>query len=133
LCPGGHELYYSTTNRNGYREYKSDPEKCAECPLLEQCTHSKNHQKVITQHVWWSYVEKAEEIRHTRGTKEIYSKRKESVERTFAEVKENNGMRFTRLRGMEKNKVQALLIFACHNLKKLALWQWKNRKMAIGA
>lgn len=133
LCPGGHELYYSTTNRNGYREYKSDPKKCEKCALLDQCTHSKNHQKVILQHVWSSYVEEAEEIRHTLGTKEIYSKRKESVERTFAEVKENNGMRFTRLRGMEKNKVQALLIFACHNLKKLAFWRWKNRQMAIGA
>ncbi len=32
LCPEYQPLTYSTTNRDGYREYKSDPNICAGCP-----------------------------------------------------------------------------------------------------
>ncbi len=41
LCPNNHVLSYSTTNREGYREYKSCPQVCAKCPDLAQCTESK--------------------------------------------------------------------------------------------
>ena len=30
ICPANEILRYSTTNREAYREYKSDPEKCKE-------------------------------------------------------------------------------------------------------
>ena len=36
ICPNGEELSYSTTTREGYREYKSDSKKCAICPLLQE-------------------------------------------------------------------------------------------------
>ena len=32
ICPEYQILHYSTTNREGYREYKSDPNICANCP-----------------------------------------------------------------------------------------------------
>ena len=38
LCPNHQVLRYSTTNREGYREYKSNPAICANCPYLSQCT-----------------------------------------------------------------------------------------------
>ncbi|MCK1239935.1 IS5/IS1182 family transposase, partial [Streptococcus uberis] len=38
LCPENQVLSYATTNRSGYREYKSDPEICGSCPLLGICT-----------------------------------------------------------------------------------------------
>ena len=47
LCPENHPLSYSTTTRDGYREYKSNPAVCQYCPLLSVCTQSKNQQKVI--------------------------------------------------------------------------------------
>ena len=42
ICPGAHILTYSTTNRNGYKEYKSCGEHCAECQYLSKCTESKD-------------------------------------------------------------------------------------------
>ena len=33
-CPQGQQLIYATTNRLGYREYKSNPTNCKDCPLL---------------------------------------------------------------------------------------------------
>ncbi|WP_038001016.1 IS1182 family transposase, partial [Thauera linaloolentis] len=45
-CPGGQTLPYRGTNRNGYREYVSDPKHCGSCPLRAQCTQSRHHQKL---------------------------------------------------------------------------------------
>ena len=65
ICPGNQMLKYSTTNRDGYREYKSNGQICMNCPYLNQCTLSKTHQKVITRHIWQDYMEICEDIRHT--------------------------------------------------------------------
>ena len=93
LCPNNQILKYSTTNRDGYREYKSDGKKCKDCPYQNQCTGSKDHVKMVSRHVWEGYMEKVEEIRHQTGMKEIYQKRKETIERVFADGKEKHGMR----------------------------------------
>ena len=42
-------------SRKGYRQYKSNPEDCAVCPLREVCFSKKQKQKVITHHVWEKY------------------------------------------------------------------------------
>ena len=126
ICPNNQVLKYSTTNRNGYREYKSDKKICKACPDLNQCTNSKNHTKVVTRHVWQKYIEKSEDIRHTLGTKEIYKKRKETIERIFGNAKENHGMRYTQEYGKARMKMKVGLTFACMNLKKLAKMKKKQ-------
>lgn len=127
LCPNIKLLEYRNTNKLGYKEYKSNPEECKECPYIEKCTQSKNHQKVMTRHIWEEYREEVmDEIRHTPEWKELYPKRKESIERVFGDCKEHHNLRYTRLRGLEKNQHQGLMIFACHNLKRMARWSWKT-------
>ena len=128
ICPSNEVLIYSNTNKKGYKEYKSNPEKCEECPLREQCTKSKNIQKVITRHVWEEYKEQMNENRYTQNWKDNYPLRKETVERTFGDCKEQMGLRFTRVRGLQKNSHNSTIIFACHNLKKMALWSWKYKE-----
>ena len=128
LCPNDKILMYTTTTRNGYRQYKSDPKDCKDCPLRNKCTKSKNMTKVIERHLWEEFREYADEIRHTMEWKEIYPQRKETIERVFADCKENNGLRFTRLKGLKKKQQNAWLIFACHNLKKMSLWRGKYRR-----
>ncbi|WP_375546972.1 transposase [Paenibacillus sp.] len=39
ICPNNELLTYELTNRDGYRMYLSNAEKCRNCPLLGQCTH----------------------------------------------------------------------------------------------
>lgn len=130
LCPAGEVLAYSTTNKEGYREYKSPKQICATCPFLTRCTESKDHQKVVTRHIWQEYVEEADHLRHHAEVKEIYAKRKETIERVFADGKEKHGMRWTTLRGIKKLSMQAMLTFAAMNLKKMANWTWQGPKMA---
>ncbi|ALC85030.1 hypothetical protein AM499_03740 [Bacillus sp. FJAT-22090] len=43
--------------------------------------------------------------------KEIYAKRKETIERVFADVKEKHGMRWTTFRALKKLSMQAILTF----------------------
>ncbi|UED79935.1 IS1182 family transposase [Lysinibacillus sp. CD3-6] len=125
LCPQGQVLKYTTTTKEGYRQYKSNPTICANCPLLSQCTESRNHQKLIQRHIWETYMEEAEHFRHSYDIKQIYAKRKETIERVFADAKEKHGMRWTTLRGLKKLSMQAMLTFAAMNLKKLATWTWQ--------
>lgn len=119
LCPNNQVLRYATTDRDGYKEYKSNGVICATCPYLKQCTESRNHVKVINKHVWDEYMETCEDIRLTIGMKELYALRKETIERLFGTAKENHGFRYTQMIGKARMEMKVGLTFACMNLKKL--------------
>lgn len=131
LCPNNHVLSFSTVNRDGYREYKSKCYQCESCPLLEQCTRSVSHQKMVTRHIWQNYLETAEELRHTEWHRVLYKRRKETIERVFADAKEKHGLRWTKYRSLEKVAVHTMLTLAAMNLKKLATWLWKGKPTFI--
>src|SRR5690606_34115410 len=120
-CPAGQLIPYTTTNRLGYREYHSDSEQCKNCPFLDQCTRSRNRTKVITRHVWQDSVERTDARRLTAKGKRIYQRRKETVERSFADAKQLHGHRYARYRGLRRVSGQCLLAAACQNMKKIAL------------
>lgn len=126
ICPENQVMKYSTTNREGYREFKSDKKICKNCPSRYKCTESRDCVKVVTLHVWDKYLDMAEDVRHSQKGKEIYSLRSQTIERVFADAKEKHFMRYTQMRGLAKLKMQVLLTFACMNLKKLASWKKKN-------
>jgi transposase len=121
VCPAGQVLSYTTTNRLGYRGYKSDGDLCAHCPLLECCTQSATHVKVITRHVWERSKERIDYHRRMQCGKAIYQHRKETVERSFADAKELHGHRYARMRGLRNVQEQSLLCAICQNIKKIAL------------
>ncbi|HGI1340682.1 TPA: IS1182 family transposase [Streptococcus pyogenes] len=125
ICPQEEILKYSTTDRNGYKLYKSDPKKCEHCPYLQRCTESKNHQKVVSRHIWQDYLDVSEEYRYTKKGKEEYKRRKETIERQFGSAKEFHGFRYTNMKGIQKMQMKAALTFACLNMKKLAKMLWK--------
>ena len=126
ICPEYQALNYSTTNREGYREYKSDPRICEKCPTREKCTHSKDCVKTVTRHIWKDYEELAENIRHTPKYSDLYRLRKEKIERVFADAKEKHAMRYTPYRGLTPVRNWVRLKFAAMNLKKLAKWKWNS-------
>lgn len=133
ICPNNQVVAYSTTNRNGYREYKSCGTVCAGCPYLSQCTESKDHVKLVTRHIWESYLERCEDIRQTLGMKELYSLRKETIERIFGTAKENHGFRYTQMFGKARMEMKVGLTFACMNLKKLAKMKVKKGLIELGS
>ena len=126
ICPEYQPLKYSTTNRDGYREYKSDPNICAACPTRERCTHSKNCIKTVQRHIWKDYEELADDARYTPAYAQLYKCRKETIERVFADAKEKHAMRYTQYRGLAQVTNWVKLKFVAMNLKKLATWKWRN-------
>ena len=126
ICPEYQPLKYSTTNRDGYREYKSDPNICAACPTRERCTHSKDCIKTVQRHIWKDYEELADDARYTPAYAQLYKCRKETIERVFADAKEKHAMRYTQYRGLAQVTNWVKLKFAAMNLKKLATWKWRD-------
>ncbi|WP_308633820.1 IS1182 family transposase [Paenibacillus silvisoli] len=120
VCPQKQELPYRTTDRHGYRHYASDPKLCAVCPMLEHCTRSKNHRKLVTRHIWEDSKEQVRQNRLTKSGKGLYRKRKETIERSFADAKQLHGFRYCRLRGLRNVMEQALMTAAVQNMKKIA-------------
>jgi hypothetical protein len=127
LCPEYQPLRYSTTNRDGYREYKSDPKICTGCPTRQLCTCSRDCVKTVQRHIWKDYEELADDARYTPEYRDLYAKRKETIERVFADAKEKHAMRYTQYRGLAQVTNWVKLKFAAMNLKKLAKWKWRTR------
>lgn len=71
-------------------------------------------------------MELCEDIRQTQGMKDLYSLRKETIERIFGSAKENHGFRYTQLVGKARMEMKVGLTFACMNLKKLAKLKGKR-------
>ncbi len=120
-CPQGQSLTYATTDRTGYRHYRSDPKLCRACPLLASCTGNAKAERTLTRHVWQDARERVDAHRLTAWGKLIYARRKETVERSFADAKQLFGHRYARFRGLVRVQVQCLLAAAAQNIKKIAI------------
>ena len=129
ICPQGFELRHTTTNKDGRRTYRSTPANCKNCPSRKACGANEKGQRLLTTHIWQEYLDLVEQIRKTERGKEIYAMRKETIERVFADAKEKHGMRYTHHRGLARVANWVKLKFAAMNLKKLAIWSWKNSKL----
>ena len=57
---------------------------------------------------------------------DLYKQRKETIERVFADAKEKHAMRYTQYRGLAQVTNWVKLKFVAMNLKKLAIWKWRN-------
>lgn len=120
LCPNRKILEPMNITKDGYIQYSITKQECGNCPYKKQCI--KHYPvKTITRHLYSDCVEQAIEYRLSDEGKQIYKQRKESIERIFAQGKESHGLRFTRFRGLEKNRYLRYLLYACLNIKKLAL------------
>ncbi|MFQ0814973.1 transposase [Brucella anthropi] len=120
-CPQGQLLTYATTDRNGYKHYVSDAAICRTCPLLASCTSNAKAIRTITRHVWQDARERTDAHRLTAWGKAIYKRRKETVERSFADAKQLHGHRYARFRGLVRVACQCLLQAAAQNIKKIAM------------
>jgi len=73
-----------------------------------------------------SVVDRALRKLKTKAGQQIYSKRKESIEPVFGQIKENRGIRAFLLRGLEAVKGEWNLICLTHNVLKLWRHLWLN-------
>ena len=119
LCPEKHPLTWRTTNREGYREYYSDPKVCKNCPRRRECFSEAATRRQVQRHVWQEHLDAADAFTRTPMGKAIYRWRKETIERSFADAKELHGLRYARMRGIRNMREQSFLTAAVQNIKKI--------------
>jgi transposase len=120
-CPYNCFLRYKTTTRQGYKEYVCDKNHCSNCIYKDSCLTGKTEFRTIRRHVWEEHKEKNAAFLKTDKGKRIYKRRKETIERSFADSKELHGLRYARFRGLSKVSEQCLLTAAVQNMKKIAM------------
>lgn len=74
----------------------------------------------MVRHVWEADREQINQNRLTSWGRKVYERRRETVERSFADAKQLHGHRYARYRGINRVKAQCLLAAACQNMKKIA-------------
>ena len=77
--------------------------------------------KVIRRHICEEINEQFRDNRLSKEGKELYKFRKEKVERSFADSKQNHGYRYAMYRGLRKNQNYTWLICAAQNMKNISI------------
>lgn len=119
ICPIGCVLPMRNIDKMGYKHY-FDKKQCEGCPMLMSCA-GKSNRKEIRRHVKQEVFERARERRLSDHGKNLYARRKTTVERSFADSKQNHGYRYATYRGLAKVQNYAWLSCAAQNMKKMAL------------
>ena len=96
--------YKGKIDRNGYKTY---------------INNSKD--KKVLRHIKEEWNEIFRENRISEEGKRLYKRRKEHVERSFADSKQNHGYRYAMYKGVEKNQAYTHLICAAQNMKNISL------------
>ena len=104
--------------------YKVEGAKCSQCPLNAECfpkklKHPRNRR--VFRNVHWELQAQTKEREKTWFFQKTRGERQWKMEGIFAEAKDNHGLDRARYRGRAKMQIQAYVIAAVQNLKRLAL------------
>ena len=128
ICPETGVIleYTGRVDRNGYKYY-SDKENCQGCEDIRRCCNKQGY-RIIRRHIFEELNENARERRLSERGKQLYKLRKEKVERSFADSKQNHGYRYAMYKGIEKNQNYTWLICAAQNMKNIVMKikKWKK-------
>lgn len=106
--------YKGLIDRNGYKKYENTDKR-----------------KVVRRHIHEEWNEIFRENKLSKEGKDLYQKRKERIERSFADSKQNHGYRYAMYKGVKKNQHYTWLICAAQNMKNIAIKNDKVGKKAL--
>jgi transposase len=130
VCPLGAVLRRSKLRRSqGLIEYCADRRICNSCPVKRACTGS-DRGRCVNRPIHAEYLDRVQGYHATAGYKKAMRKRAVWIEPLFGEAKQWHGMRRFRLRRLEKVNIEALMIAAGQNVKRLL--QAMGRRMRPG-
>ena len=82
---------------------------------------NESKDKKVMRHIHEEWNDIFKENRISEAGKELYKRRKEHVERSFADSKQNHGYRYAMYKGIKKNQHYTWLICAAQNMKNIAI------------
>ena len=124
ICPSGEllrPLGQGRPDRDRPRRkvtYRAKASACNACPLKPKCT-TNNHGRNLMRSPEECYLDLVRAYREIWPYQKALRKRKVWVEPLFAEAKEWHGMRRFRLRRLRKVNIEALMVAAGQNVKRL--------------
>lgn len=118
ICELGCVFELKSVDKQGYMVYHC-ASNCKGCP--KPCFSTSEKKKTFRRHIHQYLRDKNTERRLSVDGRAIYARRKETVERSFADAKQNHGLRWTLYRGQKKNQHYNWLLCATQNLKKLCI------------
>jgi len=77
--------------------------------------------KIVRRHIHEEWNEQFKENKNSEEGKILYDDRKNHVERSFADSKQNHGYRYAMYKGVKKNQHYTWLICAAQNMKNIAI------------
>ncbi len=128
ICPMGRELHpgekpYSRIRRSGNRSktaceihFKSKL-SCKDCPLKKKCT-PRNNYRVCKRPIGFASLVRMRKKMEKSESREVYVKRRSTVEPVFGDIKRNMDFQNFNVRGF-LGEVELGLVTLCHNVKKL--------------
>ena len=100
-------------------KYACDSKICKGCPRRSECFGASMSGKMVTRHVWQDALDSVTAFTKTAKGRRIYAWRKETIEQSFAETKQNHGLRYARMLGIQNMREQCFLTAAIQNIKRM--------------
>ena len=116
---------YQYIKENDIYVDKNDGEVLEYKGLIDKLGYKKyenlDKTKIVRRHICEEWNEMFRENRISEEGKKLYQKRKEHVERSFADSKQNHGYRYAMYKGVKKNQHYTWLICAAQNMKNISI------------
>ena len=132
ICPAGKVLKRKQFNKDKNSViYRSKYKTCKQCKHYDKCVNGEKSGRQIQRSIYTEYVQWSDTCITKYQRKRLMARRKHKAEGSFADSANNHGFKRSRFRGIEKMKIQNLMIAAIQNLRKLI--KHVNRKPAAPA
>jgi len=119
ICPAGQKLQLYSRNTTTGKRYRCERQICEKCEYFTECVSSKYLGRQVERNLNVEYVEWADSCLSKHQRKRLMNRRKYKAEGSFADGANNYGFKRARWRGIDKMKIQNLMIAAIQNLGKL--------------
>ena len=96
-----------------------DSKTCKACPRRTACFGASMARRRAERHAWQDALDDVTALSKSEKGRRIYGWKKETIERSFVETKENHGLRHARMLGIRNMRKQSLLTAAVQNIKRL--------------
>ncbi len=125
-CPEGQRLFFEKTITQRRLDhtiqlsiYQCAPEHCQSCPRGSTCTKTPQKGRSVSRLENEELLDELQARMSTTEGKQLYKRRKQSVEQNYADMKEHRGLRRYHARGLLRATTETALLVLTHNLFQL--------------
>jgi transposase len=122
-CPEGHRLELSGTKTSPRADhniklnlYTCPPEHCSDCPRQKECTRTPQKGRTVSRMENEELLDELRARMQTPKAKQLYKLRSQTVELSFADMKEHRGLRRFHGRGLARAKNEVGTLVLVNNL-----------------